>query len=107
MSQFQIAGVGSSTSLSGRGLAFNVAALIGEKGDPAERGEKLVEIAEVAYREGRASAILSMEDRFELHGAVNVLRSLAVVVGPNPTGDRHRRMADIISRLLQDQEGGA
>jgi hypothetical protein len=107
MSSFQIAGVGPSTRLSGRGLAFNVATLIGEKGDSTARGEKLAEIAEIVYREGRSSAILSMEDRFELHGAVDVLRSLAVVVGPNPTGDRHRRMADIISRLLQDQEGGA
>jgi hypothetical protein len=107
MSSFKIAGVGSSTSLSGRGLTFNVAALIGGKGDSTERGEKLTEIAGVVYREGRSSAILSREDRFELHGAVDVLRSLAVVVGPNPTGDRHRRMADIISRLLQDQEGGA
>jgi hypothetical protein len=96
-------------NLTGRGLSFDVATLIAptEKSDASKRGEKLAEIAEVVFREGRSSMLLSWDERFDLHGAVDVLRSLAVIVGPNPTGDRHRRMADIIARLLQDQEGGA
>lgn len=98
---FQVIG----DSLSGHGLSFDVATLVvpEQKIDPAERSKRLAEIAEVAYRDGRASALLSWDDRFDLHGAVDVLRALAVVVGP-PTGDRHRRAADIIGRLLQDQE---
>jgi hypothetical protein len=107
-SPFQVVG----DSLSGRGLTFNVTLLIGPtpKEDDsfthAARMEQLTEIAEIAYREGRSSTILSWDDRFDLHGAIDVLRSLAVIVGPNPTGDRHRRMADILARLLQAQEIG-
>jgi hypothetical protein len=109
MEQFKIVGA----SLAGRGLTFDVTLFVpptGENEDPSERSERmdrLAEIAETAYREGRASLLLSWDERFDLHGAVDVLRSLAVIVGPIPTGDRHRRMADIISRLLQDQEGGS
>jgi hypothetical protein len=102
---FQIIG----DNLTGRGLSFDVATLTAptEKSDRAKRGEKLAEIAEVVFREGRSSVLLSWDERFDLHGAVDVLRGLAVVVGPTPTGDRHRRMADILARLLQGQEGGA
>jgi hypothetical protein len=109
MTPFEVVG----SSLAGRGLTFDVTLLVPlteENVDPAthsERMGRLAEIAETAYREGRASLLLSWDERFDLHGAVDVLRSLAVIVGPIPTGDRHRRMADIISRLLQDQEGGA
>ena len=101
---FQIVG----DSLSGHGVVFDVAALVtSEKGDPAERGKRLAEIVEVAYRQGRDSVILSYDDRFDMHGAVEALRALAVIVGPTPTGDRYRRCADIVARLLQDQVGGA
>ncbi len=94
--------------LSGRGLAFDVSALAPAKGsDAAERGEKLVEIAEVIFREGRSSALLSYDDRHDMHGAVDALRSLSVITGPTPTGDRYRRMADILARLLQDTARGA
>ena len=104
LSPFKVVG----DNLSGRGLSFDVTALIMPKrpGDPAARGDQLSEIAEVTYREGRSSALLSLDDRFDLHHAVDILRALAVVVGSNPTGDRHRRAADILARLLQDQEGG-
>lgn len=95
-------------SLSGRGLAFDVAALVAPKDvDPAQRGELLVEIVEVAYRQGQDSARLSCDDRFDLHCAVEVLRALAVVVGPIGTGERYRRAADVIARLLHEQQGGA
>ena len=99
---FQIIG----DSLSGRGLSIDVAILVASKPeiDPADRGKRLAEVAEVAYRQGRSSALLSRDDRFDLNCAVDVLRGLAVVVGPTPTGDRHRRAADILSQLLQDQE---
>ena len=96
-------------SLTGRGLTFDDVALLiplTTKAAATAR-ERLAEIAEIAYREGRSSTRLSWDERFDLQGAVDVLRSLAVIVGPIPTGDRHRRMADIISRLLQDQERGA
>lgn len=99
---FQVIG----DSLSGHGLSFDVATLVAsEKIDPVERSKLLAEIVEATYRDGRASALLSWDDRFDLHAAVEVLRAIAVVVGPTPTGDRHRRAADIIGRLLQDQEG--
>jgi hypothetical protein len=102
---FQVVG----DSLSGHGLSFDVAPLVApaQKIDSAERGKRLAEIAETAYRDGRASALLSRDDRFDLHCAVDVLRGLAVVVGPTPTSDRHRRAADILARLLQEQEGSS
>lgn len=101
MDKFQLIG----DSLSGRGLSIDVAVLIApeQKLDPTGRGTRLVEVAEVAYREGRMSALLSWDDRFDLSCAVDALRALAVE--PSPTGDRHRRAADVIARLLQDQEG--
>jgi hypothetical protein len=99
---FQVVG----DNLTGRGLTFDVAILVApRKGTCDGRIDRLAEIAETAYREGRASLLLSLDERYDLHSAVDVLRSLAVIVGPTPTGDRHRRMADIIGRLLQEQEG--
>lgn len=101
---FQVTG----DSLSGRGLSFDVADIVSprEQINVAERSKRLVEIAEVAFRQGRTSALLSWDDRFDLHAAVEALRAISVIVGPNPAGDRHRRAADIIARLLQDQEAG-
>jgi len=95
--KFQIVG----DSLVGRGLSFAVAAF------KADLDAALVDVSEVVYRQGRDSALLSYDDRFDLHGAVDALRALAVIVGPTPTGDRYRRCADVVARLLQDQEGGA
>ncbi len=94
-------------SLSGRGLSFDVAVLVtpGPKIDPAEQGERLAEIAEVAYRQGRSLALLSWDDRFDLRSAVDGLRALSVIIGQTPTGDRYGSAADILARLLQDQEG--
>lgn len=107
--KFQIVGA----SLSGHGLAFDVATLVTpvdvlkiDAAEEADRAVRLIEIAETAYRHGRGSLLMAYNDRFDLHCAVEVLRGLAVVVGPNPTGDRHRRNADIIARLLQEHEGG-
>jgi hypothetical protein len=94
--KFQIVG----ESLTGRGLSFDIAQL-GASDDQAKR---LVEIAEAIFLQGRASALLSYDDRFDLHNAAEVLRALSVVIGPNPTGDRNRQAADIIVQLLQDQK---
>jgi len=100
--KFQIVG----DSLTGHGLSFDVGAL----GVPKQSADKLgalVDMVNVVYRQGRESALLSYDDRFDLHCAVEALRALAVIIGPTPTGDRHRRGADIVARLLQDQERGA
>lgn len=96
--KFEIVG----DSLVGRGLSFAVATFSGPK---KELDVALVDVAEAVYRQGRDSARLPYDDRFDLHTAVQALRALAVIVGPTPTGDRYRRCADIIARLLQDQEG--
>lgn len=96
--KFQIVG----DNLVGRGLSFSVAAFNVSK---KEFDATLIDVVEVVYLQGRASALLSYDDRFDLHGAVDALRALAVIVGPTPTGDRYRRCADIVARLLQDQEG--
>jgi hypothetical protein len=85
--------------LAGRGLSFDISALRSPKG----RDARLVEIGEAIYLQGRESALLSHEDRFDLHGAVEALRALAVVVGPCLAGERHRRASDILARLLQEQ----
>lgn len=101
--KFQVAG----DSLTGHGLSFDVGALgISKQSVPADKLAAIVDMANVVYRQGRESALLSYDDRFDLHGAVEALRALAVIVGPTPTGDRYRRCADIVARLLQDQEGG-
>lgn len=101
--KFQVVG----HNLSGHGVAFDVAMLVSsetsEKVDPTERGKRLVEVVEVVYREGRESVLLSCDDRFDLHCAVEALRALAVIVGANWTGDRYRCAADTIARLLETQ----
>ena len=95
----------SGNSLAGRGVAFDAASLVASDRPGAdERGKRLAEIAEVAYRQGRDSATLSWDDRFDVTCAVDALRALAVIVGPTPTGDRYRRCSDILARLLHDQQ---
>ncbi len=97
--KFQIVG----DNLVGRGLSFSVAAFGVSK---KEFDATLVDAVEVVYRKGRDSALLACDDRFDLHCAVDALRALAVVVGTStPTAERYRRGADIVARLLQDQEG--
>jgi hypothetical protein len=97
--RFQIVG----DSLVGRGLSFSVVRFGVSKKD---FDSAIVDIAEVVYRQGRDSALLSYDDRFDLDSAADALRALAVIVGPSATGDRYRRAADIIARLLQDQRDG-
>ena len=100
---FQIVG----DSLTGHGLSFDAGSLGIPKQDvTVDKLGPLVDMVNVVYRQGRESACLSYDDRFDLHCAVEALRALAVIVGPVPTGDRYRRYADIVARLLQDQEGG-
>jgi predicted metal-dependent HD superfamily phosphohydrolase len=110
--KFQVIG----DQLAGCGLLFDVASLVATEQmteqtieqtiEASERGKRLAEVVEVVYRQGRGSVLPSWDDRFDLHYAVEVLRALAVIVGPNPTGDRHHRSADILARLLHDQEEG-
>lgn len=97
--KFQVVG----DSLVGRGLSFSVAAFGVSKTD---FDAALADVAEAVYRQGRDSARLSYDDRFDLHCAVEALRALAVIVGPMHTGDRYRRCADIVARLLQEQGEG-
>jgi hypothetical protein len=92
--------------LSGRGLSFDISALVRAKVDSGECAERLVEICEALYLQGRESLLFSRDDRFDLSLAVETLRALAVVVGPGVAGERHRRAADVIGRLLQEQDGG-
>jgi hypothetical protein len=100
---FQVVG----DSLTGHGISFDVGSLGIPKQDvSADKLRGLVDMANVIYQQGRNSALLSYDDRYDLHCTVDVLRALAVVVGPSATGDRHRRAADIIARLLHDQEAG-
>lgn len=95
----------SGDSLTGRGVAFDVAAIVAsDRSGAAERGKRLAEIAEVAYRQGRDSATLSWDDRFDVTCAIEALRALAVIVGPTPSGDRYRRCSDILARLVHDQQ---
>lgn len=100
---FQVVG----DSLIGRGLSLDVALLVAPEQTPpvAERSKQLAEVAEVAYREGRTSRRLSYDDRSDLHGIVDALHGLAAIVGSIP-GDRYRRGAAALARLLQDQAGG-
>lgn len=101
---FQIVG----DSLTGHGLSFDVGALgVPKQSVAADKLGALVDMTNAIYRQGRESALLSYDDRYDLHGAVEALRALSVIVGPTPTGDRYRRCSDIVARLLQDQEGGA
>jgi len=99
---FQIVG----DSLTGHSVSFDVGALGIPRQDAAsEKLRALVDMANVIYKQGRESALLSYDDRFDLHRAVEALRALAVIVGPTPTGDRYRRCSDVVARLLHDQEG--
>lgn len=93
---FQIVG----DSLTGHGVAFDVAPLRATGG----KLDVLVDIANVCYRQGRDSVLVGCDDRFDLSCTVDALRALATIVGPSATGDRYRRSADIIARLLHDQE---
>lgn len=100
---FQIVG----ESLAGHGLSFDVLVMgVARQDATSDKLIGLVEAANVIYKQGRESALLSHDDRFDLHCAVDVLRALAVVVGPTPTGDRYRRCSDILARLLHDQQQG-
>ena len=92
-----------SDQLTGRGLSFDVASLISSQTTPEDRRTRLVEIVEAVYLQGRGSVLPSWDDRFDLDCTVEALRALAVIVGPSATGDRHRRAASIIARLLQEQ----
>ena len=69
----------------------------------SERDQQLTTMAEVAYLQGRASVLLSIDDRYDLHTAVDSLRALAVITGTTPHGDRHRRAADVLANLLEKQ----
>jgi hypothetical protein len=90
--------------LTGRGLSFDVAAIVSAQA-PADvdRRQTLVELTEAIYLQGRSAVLPSWDDRFDLSLTVDALRALAVLVGANPAGDRHRRAADIIARMLQEQ----
>ncbi|HSX22882.1 MAG TPA: hypothetical protein VLE97_08935 [Gaiellaceae bacterium] len=97
--KFQVVG----GSLVGRGLSFDVAPFGASDASKKEFDDALASVAEVAYRQGRDSVLLPYDDRFDLHCTVEALRALSVIVGPSATGDRYRRSADIIARLLQAQ----
>lgn len=103
--RFQITG----NSLTGRGISIDVSALVAPelKVTALERDKQLTVMAEVAYLQGRASVLLSIDDRFDLHSAVASLRALAVISGATPQGDRHGRAADILASLLEKQMEGA
>lgn len=75
--------------------------------DPAE-GKKIIldailEIINGAYREGRASVLESYDDRALLRDASAALHALGQLLGPT-VGDRHRRAADVIARLVKQHE---
>jgi len=95
--KFTIAG----DRLAGHGLTFDISALSAAR----ERDDRLVEIGETIYLQGRESVMLSFEDRFDVQFAVEALRALAVIVGPGLTGERHCRAAAALSRLLHEQTG--
>jgi hypothetical protein len=97
---FQIVG----DSLMGHGLSFDLNAVTVLRDAPDDRCRAIVDMANVIYKQGRESAQLSYDDRFDLDVAVDALRSLGTIVG-FPTGDRYRRCADIVARLLQEQRG--
>lgn len=98
--KFQIIG----DSLTGHGLSFDVGRLVKQE-TGSDRLDAITDMANVIYMQGRDSARLPYDDRFDLHCAVDALRALAVVVGTGtPTSDRYRRCADIMQRLLQEQE---
>jgi hypothetical protein len=100
--KFQVFG----DSLTGHGLSFEVTAF-GASRDKISQLDALVDAAEVVFKQGRESALLSFDDRFDLSCAVDALRALSIIVGPTPAAERYRRAADAIARLLQAQEAGA
>lgn len=89
--------------LTGRGVTFDVSLLVPSKGkvDPGGMRDRLVEIGEALYLQGRSSILPMWDDRFDLSCAAEALRALAVVMGPT-VGDRHRRAADALERLLHE-----
>lgn len=99
--KFQIAG----DRLIGHGLVLDVQTLGIPKDSPAHL-DAVVDAVETVYRQGRDSLLLSYDDRYLLHGAIETLRGLAVVVG-SIAGDRHRNAADALARLLHQHEEGA
>ena len=90
--KFTIAG----DQLTGRGLTFDISVV-------KDRGDRLVEMSETIYLQGRESAMLSREERFDVQFAVEALRALAVIVGPGLPGERHCRAAAALARLLHEQ----
>ena len=99
--KFQIVG----DSLTGHGLSFDVGVLGVPATASADKFRALVDMANGIYQQGRESALLAYDDRSDMHSAVEALRALSVIVGPAFAGDRYRRCADIIARLLQEQVG--
>ena len=99
MTQDKFTVTGAGDQLSGRGLTFDISSLRSRE----EREALLIEIGESSYRQGRESAMLSYDDRFDLHFAVEALRGLAMIVGPGLTAERHNRAAAALARLLQEQ----
>lgn len=98
----------------GPGLKIEAAVFVEpeRQADPAE-GKKIildaiVEIANGAYREGRASVLESFDDLALLRDAFAALHALGQLLGSYTAGDRHRRAADVIARLIKqhEEEGG-
>lgn len=99
--RFQLVGA----SLTGHGLSFDIGALgLPTQVLTADNLSAIVDMVNVVYRQGRESALLGYDDRFDLHRAVEALRALAVILGPTLASDRYRNSSDIIARLLQGQE---
>jgi hypothetical protein len=84
-------------------LTFDISALRA----PKDRDGCLVEVGESIYLQGRESAMLSFDDRFDLHIAVEALRGLATIVGPGCAAERYCRAVAALSRLLQEQASTA
>jgi len=95
-------------SLTGHGLSFDCDPLGIPKGtsDDDPRKRALIDMANVIYKQGRESCLLSYDERFNLSGAIDALRALSTIVG-FPHGDRYQRSADILARLLQEQRDGS
>lgn len=96
--KFHVAG----DSLIGHMIALDVREL-GLPTDSPAHLQALADTAESIYQHGRESLRLSYDDRYAVHGAIETLRGLAVVIG-SIAGDRHRNAADALARLLQAQE---
>lgn len=93
----------SGDQLVGRGLTFDISVLSSAKG----RADHLAEIGEMIYLQGRASALLSQDDCFDLQFAVEALRGLAVIVGPGLASERYCHAFAALARLLHEQTGAA